>query len=60
MQNNTLVTVEKRKFLKPICGKIVRTTDNNRRPCLRPERHPDGCNPFSDTLSPMEKAKSNK
>jgi hypothetical protein len=34
--------------LKPICGRIVRTMDNNRRPCLRPEGHQDGCNPFSD------------
>lgn len=33
----------------PLCGKIVKTYDNTRKPCLRPEGHEGGCNPFSDT-----------
>jgi hypothetical protein len=34
---------------KPLCGKIVKTMDNTRMPCLRPAGHLSGCNPFSDT-----------
>jgi hypothetical protein len=37
------------KPIRPICGKVITTTDNNRRPCLREEGHDGGCNPFSDT-----------
>jgi hypothetical protein len=40
---------ELKQKIKPICGKIIRTMDNNRRPCLRPEGHNGGCNPFSDS-----------
>lgn len=34
---------------QPLCGKIVKTMDNTRMPCLRPAGHTSGCNPFSDT-----------
>ena len=32
----------------PICAKIIKTIDNNKLPCLRPQNHKGGCNPFSD------------
>lgn len=34
---------------KPLCGKLVKTIDNLKKPCLRPQGHDGGCNPFSDT-----------
>ena len=43
----------------PLCGKIVKTVDNNRLPCLRPQGHELGCNPFSDS-HPDEKPKTAK
>jgi len=43
----------------PLCGKIVKTVDNNRLPCLRPQGHDLGCNPFSDS-HPDEKPKTAK
>lgn len=33
----------------PICGKIIKTIDNIKLPCLRKQGHTGGCNPFSDT-----------
>jgi hypothetical protein len=37
---------------KPLCGKIVKTIENTRLPCLRPAGHPGGSNPFSDSPTP--------
>jgi hypothetical protein len=40
---------------KPLCGKIVKTYDNSRWPCLRPQGHEGGCNPFSDNPPLIDK-----
>lgn len=52
-------TLDNKKAIRPICGKIIRTMDNNRKPCLREENHEGGCNPFSDT-KPMVPTERNK
>lgn len=41
----------------PICGKIVKTYDNSRLPCLRKQGHSGGCNPFSDSPPQTERSK---
>lgn len=48
MSSTTDLTSGKKK---PLCAKDVRCYDYLIRPCLRPQGHDGGCNPFSDTPS---------
>ena len=46
-------TKDKIRVMKaPLCGKLIKTIDNTKLPCLRPSGHTDGCNPFSDSPTP--------
>jgi len=47
--------MKKMDTVKPsICGKLVRTYDNSNLPCIRPQGHEGGCNPFSDNAPQTE------
>ena len=35
---------------KKLCGRIIKTSDGTRKPCLRDFGHAEGCNPFSPDL----------
>jgi len=52
---------DKKKYEAPtitiLCGKKIRTMDNNLMPCVRPKGHQDGCNPFSNTTPQIKRDK---
>lgn len=49
----TDLTSDKKPYIAPkitlLCGKKIRTMDNDLKPCLRPKGHENGCNPFSNS-----------